>query len=207
MSLRRRQQREADRTGAGLKVWEPSEMASPYWSQFRSCCEGVMDDISEKRLSEVYPGLAEKVRAMADTLLQEGIDVRVMQSLRPWSEQEALYAQGRTAPGNVVTKAMPGYSWHQFGLAVDVAPFSPQGPDWNVGHPVWAHIVSVGDSSGLVAGAEWRTFPDFPHFQLTGKFPVTPNDEVRSIFASGGLPAVWEAAFVNQFVDLTAGDV
>lgn len=166
-----------------------------------------MDDISERRLKEVYPGLAEKVRQMAEQLEQEGIDIRVTQSYRPWKEQEALYEQGRNAPGEIVTNAAPGHSWHQFGLAVDVAPLSPQGPDWNVSHPVWSRITSTGTGLGLVSGSQWRTFPDWPHFQLTGPFPVTPNDDVRALFQSGGLPAVWQAAFPSQHIDMSAGDL
>jgi peptidoglycan LD-endopeptidase CwlK len=154
-----------------------------------------MDEISEKRLSEVYPGLADKVRQMAAQLEAEGIDIRVTQSLRPWKEQEALYEQGRSQPGEIVTNARPGYSWHQFGLAVDVAPLTPQGVDWNTSHPVWVRIVAVGESLGLFPGAEFRSFPDWPHFQLTGRFPVTPTDECRAIFAGGGLATVWQAAF------------
>jgi peptidoglycan L-alanyl-D-glutamate endopeptidase CwlK len=154
-----------------------------------------MDTVSEQRLSEVYPGLATLVRQMATQLEAEGIDIRVTQSLRTIAEQEALYAEGRTAPGSIVTEARAGYSWHNFGLAVDVVPLTPQGPDWNISHPVWARIVAIGVDSGLVAGAEWRTFPDWPHFQLTGRFPTSPNDEARALLASGGLDAVWKAAF------------
>jgi peptidoglycan LD-endopeptidase CwlK len=165
-----------------------------------------MDTVSEQRLSEVYPGLAVKVRAMADQLAAEGIDIRVTQSLRTLAEQEALYAAGRTAGGNVVTDAQPGYSWHNFGLAVDVAPLTPQGPDWNINHPVWQRIVAVGESLGMVAGATWRSFPDWPHFQLTGTFPISPNDAARSLLATGGVSAVWAAAFPSQATNLDAQD-
>jgi peptidoglycan L-alanyl-D-glutamate endopeptidase CwlK len=150
-----------------------------------------MDPISEARLGEVHPALAEKVRQMAEMLEQENITIRVTQGLRSWAEQEALYAQGRTVPGSIVTNAPPGTSWHNFGLAADVAPFDGSIPDWNLSHPVWKRIVSVGESCGLVAGAEFRTFPDWPHFQLTGQLPVSPDDAVRAAYQSGGMEAVW----------------
>jgi peptidoglycan L-alanyl-D-glutamate endopeptidase CwlK len=165
-----------------------------------------MDTVSETRLSEVYSGLAVLVRQMADQLAAEGIDIRVTQSLRTIAEQEALYAEGRTAPGNVVTDAQGGTSWHNFGLAVDVAPLTPQGVDWNTSHPVWQRIVAVGTGLGMVAGAIWRTFPDWPHFQLTGTFPVTPNDAARALLAGGGLPDVWKTAFPEQATNLDASD-
>lgn len=153
-----------------------------------------MDDVSELRLARVHPKLADLIRKLSDQLALEGISIRVTQGLRSWEEQAALYAQGRTAPGPEVTKAPPGSSYHNFGLAVDVVPMMPLGPDWNVGHPVWKRIISVGESLGLVSGSNWRTFPDFPHFQFTGSLPVSPNDYVRASYSQGGIAAVWTAA-------------
>jgi peptidoglycan LD-endopeptidase CwlK len=156
-----------------------------------------LDSISENRLSEVHPILAQKIRDMAELLALENINVRVVQSLRSWGEQQALYNEGRDADGNivdkakVVTNARPGTSWHNFGLAVDVAPFDSGIPDWNASHPAWRRIVTVGESVGLVSGSEWRTFPDWPHFQLTGQLPVSPDDAVRAAYATGGQESVW----------------
>src|ERR1017187_6107649 len=110
----------------------------------------MMDAISEARLSEVHPMLAERVRSMTEILAGENIDIRVVQSLRSWDEQAALYAEGRTTPGSIVTNAQPGHSWHNFALAVDVAPFDGGIPDWNSNHPAWKRIVAVGESVGLV---------------------------------------------------------
>lgn len=153
-----------------------------------------MDDISEARLKDVHPLLAGKVREMANLLGQQGITIRVTQGLRTWDEQAALYDKGRNPPDGqpTVTDAPPGFSYHNFGLAVDVVPMMPLGPDWNVTHPVWGQIVQMGRSVGLEAGATWRTFVDWPHFQLTGNLPISPTQDVRSAFASGGISAVWD---------------
>ena len=157
-----------------------------------------MDPISEKRLVEVHPKLAEKVRSMAELLELENINIRVVEGLRSWKEQAALYAEGRDADGNivkpkeVVTHAKPGTSWHNFGLAIDVAPFDLGIPDWNSSHPAWKRIVEVGESVGLVSGSKWRSFPDYPHFQLTGQLPVSPDDAVRAAYETGGMSAVWD---------------
>jgi len=166
-----------------------------------------MDNYSEARLGEVAPQLAEKIEQMAVQLAAENIVIRVTQGLRTWAQQQELYAKGRDEAGNVidraqvVTKAQPGYSWHNFGLAVDIVPDDASlagfQADWNSAHPAWQRAVAVGDSLGLVAGAEWRTFPDWPHFQLTGRFPVTPDAEARYLFKEGGFKAVWDAAFAQ----------
>ncbi len=153
-----------------------------------------MDSISEDRLSQVHPLLASKVRQMAELLAQEGIVVRVIQGLRSWDEQAALYAKGRTAPGPVVTNADAGFSWHNYGLAVDLVPMTPLGPDWSITHPTWQRMIAVGTSVGLVSGSVWRSFPDYPHFQLTGSLPVSPSPLVRSVYMEGSLEAVWQAS-------------
>lgn len=157
-----------------------------------------MDTVSETRLNEVAPQLADRIRRMAE-MLKDEFTFRVTQGLRSWDEQAKLYAQGRTTPGSIVTKAPPGHSYHNFGLAVDVVPFdSDNRPDWNTSHPQWKRLIAVGESLGLVSGSEWRTFPDYPHFQLTGVLPVSPDDEVRQTFLDGGMQAVWESAQLPQ---------
>lgn len=155
-----------------------------------------MDIVSEQRLALVNPKLAVLVRQMADQLASEGINVRVTQGLRTWAEQAALYEQGRGSPpvGKIVTNAQPGYSYHNFGLAVDLVPMIDIGPDWNTTHPVWQRIITVGQSVGLQSGAMWRTFPDMPHFQLTGSLGISPDGVVRAAYQAGGLQKVWEEA-------------
>ena len=59
-----------------------------------------MDQYSEMRLAEVHPKLAEKVRAMADLLVQENITIRVVQGLRSWGEQAGIV---RTGPNRART--------------------------------------------------------------------------------------------------------
>lgn len=159
-----------------------------------------MDRASELRLKLICPQVAAKVRELADTLLKIGIEIRITQGMRSWVEQDRLYAKGRTEPGPKVTNAIGGMSWHNFGLAVDVVPddISITGfqCDWNVQHPAWRIIVHTAESMGFTSGAEFRTFPDWPHLQITGRFPVgAPDDEARQIFRAGGMAAVWAEVF------------
>jgi peptidoglycan L-alanyl-D-glutamate endopeptidase CwlK len=144
------------------------------------------------RLNQLFPPLAQKGYALIRQLAAQGIDVEVSQGLRTWPEQEALYAKGRTTPGPIVTMASPDKSWHTFGCAFDVDIVTAGGLDWSGNSPAWKLTIDCGQSLALVAGAEFRTFPDKPHFQLTGRFPVTPDDEVLILFRGGGLQAVWD---------------
>ncbi len=154
-----------------------------------------MDSVSEQRLSLVWPILADSIRIMADTLAQKDILIRVVQGLRTSAEQDALYEQGRTTPGKIVTNCRGGFSWHNFGMAVDCVPSTSIdffNPDWNPSHPAWKEMEAQAKGLGLTCGADWRSFPDYPHFQLTGQYPEgAPSDEVREIAAASGLAALW----------------
>ena len=152
-----------------------------------------MDAISEERLKDVHPLLAEKIHSLAAQLLSEGISVRVTQGMRSWDEQARLYAQGRSTPGKILTNAPAGSSWHQYGLAVDLVPMIELGPDWNTTHPTWLRMIEIGKGLGLVSGSVWRTFADYPHFQLTGNLPVSPGPQARILLSDHGIAAVWKA--------------
>ncbi len=160
-----------------------------------------MNDTSLARLSQVHPKLSDLIQKLAIQMANEGIDLHVTQGLRSFDQQAILYAQGRTTPGPIVTNAPAGHSWHEYGLAVDVAPFDMQGkPDWDVNHPSWARIITVGESLGLYSGSHFgehslHPHPDDPHFQLTGNFSASPTDDVRALYKNSGLQAVWTAAF------------
>lgn len=147
-----------------------------------------------ERLKFINPTLAYHVGRLITQLESEGFIVEVVQGFRSYTEQQALYDQGRTKPGNIVTKCRPGNSWHNFGLAVDLAPFVKGIPDWNLSHPVWKRMHEVALSMNFTCGSDFRTFPDNPHFQMTGRFGVNPDDEVRQLFVDGGVAAVWAEA-------------
>jgi peptidoglycan L-alanyl-D-glutamate endopeptidase CwlK len=153
-----------------------------------------LDAVSTARLQSVSPSLAAKIVQLAVMLADEGIVFRVTQGLRTWAEQDALYAQGRTAPGSIVTNAKGGQSWHNYGVAVDVVPMDqePPQPDWNVQHPVWQRLITVGESLGLYSGSEFVCLKDWPHFQVTGRFPIgAPDAEAQQVYENEGTAAFW----------------
>ncbi len=150
-----------------------------------------MDTISESRLAQVNPLLDAKIHAVAEAMEHEGYVLRVTQGMRTWLEQDGLYAQGRTLPGQIVTNAKGGESWHNFGCAVDLVPMEKNLPDWNVMHPVWQRMVAIGKLVGLYSGSDFVCIKDWPHFQLTGRFGVSPDNEARQIYLEQGAAAFW----------------
>jgi peptidoglycan L-alanyl-D-glutamate endopeptidase CwlK len=152
-----------------------------------------MDTASELHLADVHPELARRIRLLNDKCEANGIPIRVTCGLRTWNEQDALYAQGRTASGNIVTNAPGGYSAHQFSYACDIVP-GKEGmpaftPDWNAMDLSWKWVLLLAEQCNLAEGAEWRMFPDRPHLYLK-ELPATPDDEMRYAFKEGGMDAI-----------------
>lgn len=146
------------------------------------------DSISHRRLADLHPTIANAGRLLLDRCARGGLALLVTQGLRSWEEQDALYAQGRTRPGKIVTRARGGQSYHNFGLAFDVVVLDSMGKaDWDPAHPGWQRAGAVGKSLGLEWGGDW-TRKDLPHFQYTGGIAL---ERCRALYASG-LDAIWE---------------
>jgi peptidoglycan LD-endopeptidase CwlK len=155
----------------------------------------MLDPVSEKRLAAVHPELAMRVRTLIQHLRTQSFDIRVVQGLRTYAEQDALFAQGRTKPGQVVTNARGGFSNHNFGLACDLCPFKAGNPQWsdNVG------FLAIGKAADLVHlnwGGHWFKLIDKPHVELAAGLTLA---ECRDLYDKGGLQAVWDAAKIEPF--------
>lgn len=125
------------------------------------------------RSAPVIAKLEPVIRPYAEKLLvraaQQQIPLVVTTGYRTMDEQEKLYAQGRTAPGDIVTNAKPGSSWHNFALAFDVAVMDSSGnPSWPTDSVLWSRIGQIGKEVGLEWGGDWQGFKDMPHFQYRG---------------------------------------
>ena len=125
-------------------------------------------------MSRDVNALADAIRPLClqflDRCTAQGFPVFVTQTRRTMDEQAALYAQGRTTPGKVVTNAKPGTSAHNFGLAFDIAWRTAEGGvTWDAPEPDgWEMVGAIGTDLGLVWGGDFSRFPDRPHFEMAG---------------------------------------
>ena len=76
--------------------------------------------INSRSLDELIPQAKERVEKFLALCKEHNIDLLVTSTYRDAESQNALYAQGRTAPGKIVTNAQAGDSWHNWRCAVDV---------------------------------------------------------------------------------------
>ena len=123
-----------------------------------------VDQRSEKNIVMLLPEVQPIARALVQKAAANGITVKVISALRTFAEQDALFAQGRTAPGKKVTNARGGFSNHNFGIAFDVGVFEANRylPD----SPKYKAVGVLGMDLGLEWGGNWKTIVDQPHFQL-----------------------------------------
>lgn len=123
--------------------------------------------------SRVFDKLVPEMRIKGDRFLQEcltrNLDVLVYCTLRTHDEQDALYAKGRTAPGDIVTNARGGQSAHNWGLAFDAVPRVGGKAIWgeSIDGPLWQTFGLCAKVAGLEWGGDWK-FKDAPHCQMPG---------------------------------------
>lgn len=123
-----------------------------------------VDPRSEKTIATLEPDVQPIARALVQKAAQNGITVKIISGLRTYAEQDALYAQGRTAPGPRITNARGGYSNHNFGIAFDIGVF--EGNKYLPESVKYKAVGVLGMDLGLEWGGNWKTIVDQPHYQL-----------------------------------------
>lgn len=124
--------------------------------------------INSRSLDELLPPVAERAHKFLALCAANDLDILVTCTYRDFETQDRLYAQGRMLPGQTVTWAKAGDSWHNWRRAFDVVPLRAGKPIWSVrGHDkeIWLKVGELGVSCGLEWGGNWTRHPDYPHFQ------------------------------------------
>ncbi len=112
-----------------------------------------------------------RLQVLAEKLVAEGkkqgLIIKIGECFRSVAEQDALYAQGRTTAGNIVTYARGSSysSMHQWGVAFDVIRNDGKGL-YNNNDGWFDKVGRLGKSLGLEWGGDWTSPVDKPHFQL-----------------------------------------
>lgn len=162
-------------------------------------------------LNVLFPPFAELVYACDKKAGDLGFFT--YETYRSFETQLDYYKRGRvkqdgvwvvTKPKDIVTKAKPGYSFHAYGLAVDKVPKSvginPRlGLQWSwddydlktpgIQKIPWTKLAAIYRAQGILAGNDWKKFPDPPHGEKSYGFKVT---DLYTLITTEGLPAVWK---------------
>lgn len=155
-----------------------------------------------KLLSGVHPILARKALQMIELAKAEGYEIRVSQGLRTFAEQDKLFNQPRDKKDNdgdgkideadeKVTNARGGFSYHNYGIAVDFVFYVNGKVSWD--EKLYKNLGRWASRVGLTWGGSWR-FVDLPHCQLPNMTSIRALLECYQANGGGqkGIDAVWK---------------
>ena len=132
--------------------------------------------MSSRSIDDLDFSMTEPALELIHQCRLKGIDLLITCTYRSAAEQDILYAQGRTAPGHVVTRARGCESLHNTtkdgkpaALAFDVVPLVNGKAYWQntgKGTKLWQTIGEAGEKLGLEWGGRWPApKTDMPHFE------------------------------------------
>lgn len=132
--------------------------------------------MASRRIEDLHPKLQGICKQFLLACESAGVDVILTCTYRSHEEQAQLFAQGRTMPGKIVTKAKPGQSKHNHmeggkpaALAFDIVPIVDGKAVWDDKHPHWRIAGEIGENLGLNwYGRPGAIFREMPHFELRG---------------------------------------
>jgi peptidoglycan L-alanyl-D-glutamate endopeptidase CwlK len=135
--------------------------------------------MSDRNLSDLDPKLQPLCQQFLANCKTAGLRAIITQTWRSYANQDADYACGRTAPGNIITNARGGLSPHNCtddgtatgtpaSKAFDFALYDDgdNALDWDASDPDWQKAIAIGEALGLISGSTWHSLKDSPHFEL-----------------------------------------
>ena len=122
-----------------------------------------------RSLDDLEPVVREKAHRLIGVCATLGMELYIVHTYRTVEEQDEMYAQGRTEPGEIVTNLQGGASQHNFGRAIDVAFEDEMGkPTWDAPLDQWQLLGLIGERIGFTWGGRWERLRDYGHFELPG---------------------------------------
>lgn len=139
-------------------------------------------------ITKLHPELQKKIKELQKACEKQGLKIGIGECVRTKAEQDALYAQGRTKPGSIVTKVKYPDSMHCWGVAFDFYLLMDIDGDgktnddtYNNSKKTFEKVGKIGKSIGLEWGGDW-SFSDKPHFQLP-EWGSTPS-KLKSLYGT-----------------------
>lgn len=143
--------------------------------------------IDSRRIEDLHPEVQKRALLFRGKCKLRGIDMLIICTYRDVDCQNALYEQGRTKPGHIVTKAKGGESFHNYRLAFDAVPIVNGKPLWQVFDtagkmlPQWKEVADIAAECGLEWAGNWKSFKEYDHFQYTGGLTLAQLKEGRTL--------------------------
>lgn len=126
--------------------------------------------INSRSIKDLHPYVKTKAQEFIQACADQGVFILITSTYRDNESQNALYAQGRTTPGKIVTNAKGGNSFHQYKVALDFVPLRDGKAVWGTtgeDGKLWKKAIEIAKSVGFESASEWKTFKELPHLQIT----------------------------------------
>ena len=123
--------------------------------------------INSRDITELLPPVRRRAEQFLRFCKASGIDVIITSTYRDAESQAALYAKGRSAPGQRVTNAKPGESFHNYRVAFDFCPIVNGKAQWN-DTALFTRCGEIAEQCGLEWAGRWQSFKELAHCQYTG---------------------------------------
>lgn len=123
--------------------------------------------INSRKLEDLHPKVKNLAEQFIKKCAEQGIDVLIYSTYRDAAAQNALYAQGRTKPGKIVTNAKAGQSYHNWRCAFDFVPVVDGKARWD-DKEAYKTCGIIGESLGLEWAGRWTgKLKETAHMQYT----------------------------------------
>lgn len=136
--------------------------------------------INSRNLSDLNPKVKTLCEQFIASCAKQNIDILITSTYRDIESQNALYAQGRTAPGNKVTNAKGGQSFHNYHVAFDFVPIVNGKAQWN-DMALFTKCGEIAESLGLEWAGRWTKFKEMAHCQYTNGLTLQDLQQGKSI--------------------------
>ena len=142
-------------------------------------CRDTWDKVTNERIEKLDPRIRCTVKHLINFMEDKyKIRMRVTDGYRSHAQQNELYKKGRTTKGPVVTWVKAGYSYHNYGLAIDVCTIENGKAYWR------EKDYKLFNNEAVKFGAEWGIkFKDKPHFQF--RFGKTASQHYQDYKSRG----------------------
>ena len=124
--------------------------------------------INSRDIKDLDPRMVPLCKKFIADCKSAGIDIIITSTYRDYMSQRALFFQGRTTPGKIVTNAKPGESFHNFRVAFDFCPIVNGKAQFN-DLATFKRCGAIAEGIGLEWAGRWKTFKEYGHCQLPGQ--------------------------------------
>lgn len=200
------------RTGYGLFILpEPStidirkyvadiDVAYPSEGIYYGGFPEVRSDVVMRGIDKLHPELQVCVNKFLEECKSRGLDVCITETLRTQEEQEALYAQGRTKPGKIVTNCRGFQSPHCWGVSFDFCR-NVKGKEYDNSDKFFDKVGEIAKTIfdnteyDLFWGGDFKTFVDKPHIEMK---KYLPNNSTVWLIDHFGTPEEFMATWYDM---------